>query len=75
MIISSMKSLKTLIIIAMHIRKKKKMNERYWIEHEEREKIKREEELDKLIRRQLMLIAIVLSFVFWVWKRLFELLI
>lgn len=50
------------------------MNEKYWIEHEEREKIKREEELDKLIRRQLMLIAIVLPFVFWVWKSLFELL-
>ena len=34
----------------------------------------KDEELDKLIRRQLMLIAIVLSFLFWVWESLFELL-
>lgn len=50
------------------------MNEKYWFEHEDREKIKREEESDKLFRRRFMLIAIVLAFDFWVWKSLFELL-
>lgn len=50
------------------------MNEKYWLEHEEREKINREEELDKLFARQYMFIAIVGIFCIWVWGNVFELL-
>lgn len=50
------------------------MNERYWIEHEESEKIKREEEAYKLFARSFMLNAIVGIFCIWVWGNVFELL-
>lgn len=50
------------------------MNERYWTEHEESEKIKREEEAYKLFARSFMLNAIVGIFCIWVWGNVFELL-